>query len=322
MKGDAANLRRVDVLQWSIVAAVGVVVLIASLVGGFQPVWTSFLAPAGACALLGAGIWYYEALSPDPRLSSALNGTGLIVAFAAVAAPLSYIAASAGLPLQDRLFDVADRAIGLNWRDLLHWMNNASALHPLFGLAYQSFTVQASVAILALAFSGRIATLRVFTLAFMVATIVTIVISALLPAEGVWGYYNLNAADYPAIHPVTRELHLPIFHGLRDGSYRALTAIGASGIITFPSLHAAVALLFIFALWPVPVLRWLSLVVNVIMIAATPVDGGHYFIDVVAGLALAAVCWVGAAAVVERSRAARSAPMFAAGRKSRLAPGE
>ena len=48
----------------------------------------------------------------------------------------------------------------------------------------------------------------------------------------------------------------PVFYGLRDGTFRFLVAVGAEGIITFPSLHAALAVIVIAAIWPVAVLRW------------------------------------------------------------------
>jgi membrane-associated phospholipid phosphatase len=54
------------------------------------------------------------------------------------------------------------------------------------------------------------------------------------------------------------------------------------------------------ALWPVPVLRWLFLALNVAMLVATPIDGSHYFIDVFAGVALAALCLVAAQAIAAR----------------------
>jgi membrane-associated phospholipid phosphatase len=39
------------------------------------------------------------------------------------------------------------------------------------------------------------------------------------------------------------------------------------------------------------------------MIAATPVDGGHYFSDVIAGLVIAAACWIAVArfAAIQRN---------------------
>jgi len=56
---------------------------------------------------------------PDPRLASGLEATAQVVAFAAVGAPLSYLAAAANLPLQDHVFAAADRALDLDWRALL-----------------------------------------------------------------------------------------------------------------------------------------------------------------------------------------------------------
>ncbi len=47
-----------------------------------------------------------------------------------------------------------------------------------------------------------------------------------------------------------------------------------------------------FALWPVRYIGWISVLLNLAMIAATPVDGSHYFSDVVAGLILAALSWI------------------------------
>ena len=111
--------------------------------------------------------------------------------------------------------------------------------------------------------------------------------------------------------PATRELHLPIFHGLRDGSFRALTGLASEGIITFPSFHAALAVIFIVALWPMPVLRWFGVVVNVLMLAATPIDGGHYFIDMVAGIVIAVLCIMAARAMAIRAAADPCLPMVA-----------
>ena len=197
------------------------------------------------------------------------------------------MAASLDLPLRDAWFDAADRALGLDWQALLGWMVAHASLHPMFSVIYSSLMPQTVVVVLALAMAGRLAWLRVFVLAFIISTIVTIVIAALVPAEGVWGFHKLSAVSYPDIVPATQEIHLPVFRGIRDGSFRQLMAMGAQGIITFPSLHAALALIVTVALWPIPVLRWLGLAINTLMLVSIPVDGGHYFIDVLAGLAIA-----------------------------------
>jgi membrane-associated phospholipid phosphatase len=91
-------------------------------------------------------------------------------------------------------------------------------------------------------------------------------------------------SDSPIVLPTTRDLPLPVFFGLREGTYRQLVADNAEGII---SLHAALGALFIFALWPVKWLHRIALFINLVMIAATPIEGSHYFTDVIAGLVVA-----------------------------------
>ena len=49
--------------------------------------------------------------------------------------------------------------------------------------------------------------------------------------------------------------------------------------MTFPSFHAASAVLYGWALWPVRWMRPIAVLANVAMFASTPIDGGHYFID-------------------------------------------
>ena len=67
-----------------------------------------------------------------------------------------------------------------------------------------------------------------------------------------------------------------------------------TGIVTFPSFHAATAALYLWAFWPVRWFRPVAVVANVGMLLATPLGGGHYFIDVFAGIAVAAAAIIAA----------------------------
>jgi membrane-associated phospholipid phosphatase len=314
MNIDQGQLQRADRLIWATIAATAAVVFAASVVGPFHIGWASFLKAGIACSLPIAAGWFYRTVRKDPRPAAALTSTAQIIAFAMAGAPLSYIAASAALPLWDATYIAWDRHLGFDWLALLAVMNAHPALHVIFAFAYSSFALQTTVVAIALAVTGHLLRLRVFIMSFMVATFVTIAISAIMPAQGVWGHLHLSAQDYPAISPVTQSLHLPIFHGLRDGTLRLLVGDGAEGIITFPSLHTALGVLFMLALWPVSYLRWLAALLNIVMIAATPIDGGHYFSDVIAGTAIAVLCWmaVGRAFGASRGdRAPRTRPISA-----------
>ncbi|MBR0841387.1 phosphatase PAP2 family protein [Bradyrhizobium liaoningense] len=289
---DLVRFKRTDRAVWAAIGAATGAVLIASTVGSFQMEWSSFLKPVLVAGLLVLMSWFYAAIRRDAALAAALIGAAQIIAFAAVGAPLSYVAASAAFPLWDSDLAALDQRLGFDWMAWLATMNAAPLLHRILAAAYASFAVQATAVVVVLAAAGHALRLRIFMLSFVLTTLLTIGVSTLMPAQGVWGHLHLSAIDSPAIVPITRDLPLPVFFGLRDGSFRHLVAEGAEGIISFPSLHAALGLLFLLALWPVRYVGWIAVLLNVAMIAATPVDGSHYFSDVAAGLTIALLSWV------------------------------
>lgn len=295
----SAALRELDTVIWRIIGVLGAIVLLSPLVTDFRIVWGSFYLPVSCSALLAGGSWFYGAKRRDPRLSSALGGTAQLIMFSAVGAPLSYLAASFGLPLRDSLFDAADKALGFDWLGWLGWLDSHPTLFLIFRVVYFSLSIQLAIAVLCLAFTGRLAWLRMFLLAFMCAAVVTIAISILLPSQSTWNHYGFTTVNPSSIVPATQTFW-PVFQGLRDGTYRQLLAAGAEGIITFPSLHAALAVILIAAIWPLPGLRWLLLAVNAVMLCATPIEGTHYFVDILAGVMVAALSFAIANAALRR----------------------
>ena len=316
---ELAILRTLDHLIWALIAGAAVIVLAAPFGSNFYIDVNTFGAPLGACLVLAAAAWFYRNWRRDQKLAAGLESTAQVIAFATVGAPLSYLAAAANLPLRDHAFDAIDRMLGLDWVALLTWMNQHPALYAVLHPIYLSLTIQMTIAVLCLAFSGRLLWLRVYTLAFVLAALVTIALSVVLPAAGVWPHLGLTASGSPHIMPAVNT-SWPVFFGLRDGSFRALVAIGSEGIITFPSLHAALAVILIGALWPMRMLRWVALALNTAMLVATPVDGSHYFIDVLTGIAIGILGFVAAHAIATRRRHA-PVPM-AAGKLPQLASGD
>jgi membrane-associated phospholipid phosphatase len=298
MPGEAAALRRLDNVIWALVAGVAAMVLFAAAASRFQIVFGSYTAAAGAGVLLLGAAYYYRTRRAELKLASALESTAQVLIFAAVAAPLSYIAASVAMPLQDAAFDAMDRALGFNWNEMLAFMNRWPGFFLFMRAIYLSLTLQMTAVVLLLAFTGRLAWLRVYMLAFIFTALLTIALSALVPAEGAWLHYGLKAGQ--SVMP-SSHTSWPVFHGLRDGSYRLVMAAGSEGIITFPSLHAALAVILMAAFWPVPIARWVSAAVNSLMLAATPIDGSHYLVDVLAGVAIAFLCLLAARKFVSRT---------------------
>ena len=64
------------------------------------------------------------------------------------------------------------------------------------------------------------------------------------------------------------------------------------GIVSFPSLHASGALIAIYLSRGMKWLFWPMLAFNAVVIAATPVFGGHFFVDVLAGAGIFVIAMV------------------------------
>jgi PAP2 superfamily protein len=157
----------------------------------------------------------------------------------------------------------------------------------------------------ALGWTGRYWRLQVFTLAFAIALIVTTIISIFVPAIGTYDVLNVHP-DPNVFTPggyLDQLRELPL---VRDGSLRELSYRSLAGLITFPSFHAASAVLYLWAFWPVRWLGPIAAAINVMMLLATPIVGGHYFADIFAGIAIAAASIAVAKHLGARARAATS----------------
>ena len=111
-------------------------------------------------------------------------------------------------------------------------------------------------------------------------------VAAFIPAVGEYAYRNINPAiEFPWL-PSSATSYVADVLQLRTDA-PVIPFDHFQGVITFPSFHASLGVLFLWAFWRTPVVRWIALILNGALIAATPIFGGHYFVDVAAGMLLA-----------------------------------
>jgi hypothetical protein len=175
---------------------------------------------------------------------------------------------------------------------------------------YRAIHWQILLVVVALPLVGYHRKVAQFLCAFLLALKVTICISAAVPAIGVYGVMNLSPLDFPNIvdtgYPGGYADTLRVAPMLRDGSLRMLDFFEMAGVLTFPSFHAISAILYVWAFWPIQWLRPFNLLCNGTMIVSTPVGGGHFLVDVIAGIAVAASC-ISAARCLDMALAGRTA---------------
>ena len=134
----------------------------------------------------------------------------------------------------------------------------------------------------------------------------------MVPALGAYQQLGLSPGDYGHITPGGYLDQLRDFPRVRDGSLRELDLIHLVGIVTFPSFHAAACVLYLWALWAIWWMRPIVVLTNGLMLLATPIGGGHYFIDVFAGIGIAVLAIAAAKALGARLTRSAGAPRAAA----------
>jgi len=314
--------RAIEAASWALLALIASIVIVWMVAADFAFDWSSAARPLAACLVLGPVIWFYRGRRPNRRIEASLTAVLQLVAFGEGGMLLSYLMASAAGPLWDPTLHAWDRALGLDWRAYLGFVNAHPGLGLCYTLAYQSLMLQLVIAVVALGLGGHLAACRSCMMAVILSGLVTILISGAMPAMDMYVHLGLNPQDYPNLRPAAAFVHVSHMDALRDGSMRMLSLRGAEGIITFPSYHAVLAVILAASLWESRWLRWPALLLNAAVVAATPIDGGHYFIDVFAGATIAVLSLVVArasyplasaagalAAAVRPGRSARSSRM-------------
>jgi PAP2 superfamily len=239
--------------------AAGITVAVSGLIRVFAAV-----AVAAAIAL------FYWRTHRSNALMRLCHATAQLLTFSAAAAILSYLVTATHAPLTDDMLAAADRALGFDWSRWYGWVASHNLVALLLALAYSTLLLQI---MLCMQFLAAFSSADEFMWTLMIASLTTIAVSGFLPALG-----NLPNAPF-AVE----------FTALREGQLRHIDLGAAQGLISFPSLHAALALLLIYA-----VRRWRPLLgaaslVNGMMVLSVPADGGHYLVDVIGGAVVAGI---------------------------------
>src|SRR5271166_5638619 len=124
--------------NWIVVGTLAATLAFSVLVTDFT------IAPVGVLIAIGyvaiyAGFAHANARSPtrrDPQVMFVLGATAQIVLTTAVMAPMTYVAASTNLPIQDAALLAADRTLGLDWAAYVQYVDDRPSLSSWLNCGY------------------------------------------------------------------------------------------------------------------------------------------------------------------------------------------
>jgi len=256
-------------------------------------------------AMAAIAIAYAPIRRNAPRLSVAATLAADLIAYSLVLGTFSYVAAASPRPLIHPTLAAIDRSLGFDWLAYYRFIQAHPRWASLLSLAYDGMIVEIGLVALVLYATRADAQLRILLNVFALAALVAISMSAAFPALEALSYFGIYPLVQTSQAPVTGIDRADDFLAMHFGTMTTIPIVAAKGIVCFPSFHTACAVIAAFCAYPVRWLRWPILVWSLLLIAATPVDGGHYLIDVIVGFAIA----IGLCALLvayARPRASRS----------------
>jgi len=257
------------------------------------PITLSGLVPLTiACTTLWSVAYYYRHISPCEKFAEMCVSLSHVLLFSGVGVALSYLAARTANPLWDLQLAEWDRQLGFDWMAMMRTVDQSPIATATMVYAYPSLIPQIVVLVCALGFMARLTVLRTVMLAAMLCGGICILISAFMPAVAYPVHMGLKPDEFDHLVPWPGYMKMGDFNALREGTIEQLDFTAMHGLITFPSYHAGLSAVTLWGFWQSRVswVRWPGVVLASLTIIATPVIGGHYLVDVIAGVAIAIAC--------------------------------
>lgn len=256
--------------------------------------------------LLAGGGLFYQYRRGEPRLAAMLLGTAFLCAFSAAASLLNYLLLTFHGPRIDTALAAADRALGFDWVAMMTAMAAHPGLNRLLFYAYGSVLPQVALMVILLARIQACEKVYRFLLAVAAGALIAIAAWAVAPSFGAMSVHALPgwvAARVPA--SVDSAYGAALIRMLSDGP-GFLAPSDMRGLIGFPSYHAVLALILAWHARGLGRLFWPLLVLNLLVLASTPVQGGHHLMDVLAAFPVAALALAFAGRRAEPRAAAKA----------------
>lgn len=239
-------------------------------------------------AACGLGIAYRRA-GRSEEIALATLAAGLFILFTIVGSLFNHLLLPVGESRLDAVLASIDGWFGYSWPGFVAATAEFPAFGALLRLVYLSSLPQLIAVILMLGFSGRRDLLHRFLVTGVFGALISIAVWAAMPSFGPAVYYPVAAETVKALGLVVGPAYGAELARLATEGPTLISPTDALGLIAFPSFHTVMACMAVWFTLPFRRLFPVFLVVNLLMIPAILVHGGHHLTDVFGGVAVFAL---------------------------------
>lgn len=284
------------VFNFAICGAALLVALVWAMMLGKGWVAKLILNPAFIVCLVLAGFLialslFYAYVRKDAFLARLLLALAIMQCAVFAGVSLTYLVPSARFPMMDQVFARFDSLLGFDFPAFVAWAHAHDWVRDYAAAVYNYVTVSiAFVAMAYLAATRRIEEFEKLVSFIVLSAMMTIFVGMMLPAGSTFAYYQVPQAVEDALGTLTGAGYNVYYGRVRAGDLTVLEE-GFRGMIAFPSFHTVLGLMSVLYLRSNPWLMAPIAVLAALMIATTPLIGGHFLADILGGIAVSLVCY-------------------------------
>jgi hypothetical protein len=274
-----------------------VVVIRASGLGFSLAGSSAILIPIGILLGLSA---FYRCVRPDERIASAAFALGVLLWATVIIGAIALAAHSWRLPFFDSQLARFDASIGVNVSRLTELIAACPLMPQFLDHVYAASIPGVVLLACCLAIAGQSYRLKEFTLLFVMTITICGLIGINIPAEGSFAFLHMPEETLMRLPPKAGIYYMDLLHAFRSGRDKTVDFSNLVGVVTFPSFHMCMALLFSYAVRGMRIIfPPMAAFSGLTALSLFPI-GGHYAIDALGG----AIVFVCSVAIVEWLRRA------------------
>lgn len=235
-----------------------------------------------ALATIAGGLYYRISGRSEP-IASALICTSAFIVMTAAISLFNYLL----LPLKYGTFDHVlvqwDAMFGYHWPSVMAWAAEHPLISDILGMAYMTSMVQLALLVIILGMTARTYDMHLLLVSVTITAAISICFWGIFPTLGPTTVFELPDEVWASVEPLVNKGYGAYLNQLTVTGPGFLTPAEVRGLIAFPSYHAVMAFVAMYAARNVKILGPALLALNLLILPSIFIHGGHHFVDLPAG---------------------------------------
>lgn len=248
--------------------------------------WQAYAGMLATTLFLFAGGAFYRMSGRSDQIATALICTSAFMMVTSALSAFNYLLMPLSGDLIDPYLAKWDAMLGFHWPSVMEFAAGYPTISAILKMCYNTTIPQLTVLVVILSLFGITRDLHIMLLTVVITATTIICFWSFFPSSATPNIYPIPKDIEAILAPVVDQRYAEELFDIIKNGPGLITPYEIRGTISFPSYHTTLALIAMAAARNIRYLYPFFLVLNLLILPATIIHGGHYLFDIMAGIAL------------------------------------